>query len=72
MVRFILKQKNCLRELNERLREVEILLVGKTPVEEVETIKEECLIDSLKNNDIEITNAIRTVEQIIMILKGED
>ena len=72
MVRYIVKQKDCLRELNERLREIEILLVGKKPVEEVEAIKEECLIDSLKNIDIETTKAIRTAEQIIMILRGEN
>ena len=70
MNEIISKQEELLIKLNQRLDEIEILLIGNKCCENKEEFKKECLLDILKTNTLEIDIALNTAERIMLIAKG--
>lgn len=70
MNEFILKQEEMLKKLNEKLDNIELLLIGNRCCEEKGDFKKECLLDVVKTNGVEIDMALNTAERIMVILQG--
>ena len=59
-----------LKKLNEKLDNIELLLIGNKCCEEKGDFKKECLFDVVKTNGVEIDMALNTAERIMVILQG--
>ena len=68
----IIKQKEMLLKLNSELYELNKMLVGNVPIEADNTMKEECLTDTIRINTICIEDALKTLEDIKRIMIGEE